>query len=580
VSAVGGNFNGGPFSITWTISADNQNITFVMTTSGSPWMAWGVNNRGGSMMVGTDAVVCTVINGAGTVVEYQIYNKTRLGIVPDLIQNVVGSVATAKGVTTCQWTRPLVAANALDQTITLQGFNTFVWAIGQATDNSFLFQHSQRGAVNIDLVNNVAIVAATGLVGLANEFQVQIQNDLVNQKVQITMASLNNGWASVGPSSAGSMATTFGYVCDGNAMKVTAYTITANTFNSMAMVATPNLTQISVTYMNGKLTCVFSRPATATQNGDVSITQTAGKSTQYTWAVGQPGLLALDPTIHANRGAFTAAVGANGVVTITPNATPTDPKVLAHASLMVLAWFFAAPAAVITARYFKHKAFWFAMHRFLNLFVLVSTTVSFIIIYTFQNLNLGGTIPHHAFGVVIIALMFFQAFLGFFKIVIKDIESIWKKVWGQAHQILGHALLFFAFINSLLGQAHIDNPTNRTAFVVVIVVPFIMYLAFGTYMHFKSRNKDEKFDAEFDYMLNAKMNDDRTTMGGKSFVNTDASMGNLFKSTGGDSRQSDKRGSGGNPGTIKKNTPTGMSSTGVGGRTGRFNSEEFDKRFK
>eukprot|EP00475_Leptophrys_vorax_P023496 TRINITY_DN3213_c0_g1_i1.p1 TRINITY_DN3213_c0_g1~~TRINITY_DN3213_c0_g1_i1.p1 ORF type:complete len:591 (-),score=151.77 TRINITY_DN3213_c0_g1_i1:43-1815(-) len=567
--AVTGSFNGGSFSITWTVSADNQNVTFVMSTSGSPWMSWGVNNEKGNMMVGTDVVVCQLINNAPFVNEFQIFNKTRAGIVTNQIQSIVGTVSVVKGVTICQWTRPVIATNTMSQSLSLTGFSTFNWAIGQLTDTNFMAVHSQRGSVNVDLVKNISLVSPAGLVSLAPEFQVQIQNDLVNNVVQLTMVSTNNAWVSVGPSSGGTMATTFGYICDASAMKITAYTINGNNFESIQLAAMQNITTISVTYTGGKLSCVFSRPSVATQAGDINIGTVSGAKTMYTWAVGQSGTLALDNNIHANRGAFTATVSASGTVLISANATPTDPHVLAHVGLMIIAWFFAAPAASLFARFFKYKTIWFQAHRTLNLLVVVCVTVSFIVIYAFQKLNLGGTIPHHAFGVFIIVLMYIQVFLGFFKPVIKDVESVWKKVWNHAHQFLGHSLYLFSFINAMLGQRHIDNIDTRNGIIVGCVIPFLLYNIVWLYLQFRPAKKDEQFDAQFDYMLNAKMHDERTTVGGKTFAKTDKSVTNMFRSV---------QSVAGSEAAGKKSDPTGGKSE-VAGRSGRFDSAEFDKRF-
>eukprot|EP00475_Leptophrys_vorax_P045019 TRINITY_DN9233_c0_g4_i1.p1 TRINITY_DN9233_c0_g4~~TRINITY_DN9233_c0_g4_i1.p1 ORF type:complete len:435 (+),score=108.31 TRINITY_DN9233_c0_g4_i1:81-1385(+) len=341
------------------------------------------------------------------------------------------------------------------------------------------------------------------------DFGVKMTADVTNKLVKFSFSNGNGpNWVAMGPSAAKLMAGTYGYVCDANAMSVLAYDITFNDFKGLALSPKQNLQNVSVTKNNGLLVCNFTRPiagiGSGTQDSNVNID--VNNPTYFTWAVSD-NRPALTADIHDARGAFMSVVtDAAGTVTLTGVALKTNAKVVAHAALMIIAWFYALPAATIISRFFKSKLYWLKAHKFLNYYLLVSVTSSFIVIYTFEALKFINTIPHHVFGVFIIIVMFTQAILGGFKPTIKSFDSKWKVFWDYAHQISGYSLYVFAFINAMIGTMYIDNSADRTAIIVACVLPLVVYLLVFAYFQYHSKENQEQFDADFDYKLQQKMN--------------------------------------------------------------------------
>ena len=125
-----------------------------------------------------------------------------------------------------------------------------------------------------------------------------------------------------------------------------------------------------------------------------------------------------------------------------------------HGIVMVIAWMFIVPLAVLVSRYGKGKlgAKWYPIHKALNMIAFILTTIGLILICVGKDNQVftEGNIAHPLIGSIVYGVMIIQMGLGMY------INKKWnanrtKIPWhDKLHWIVGYSLLVLGLINTIL----------------------------------------------------------------------------------------------------------------------------------
>jgi hypothetical protein len=126
--------------------------------------------------------------------------------------------------------------------------------------------------------------------------------------------------------------------------------------------------------------------------------------------------------IHSRKQSSSAKIDLTSSQAVAAAGEQPKSKAKAHAILMIIAWMFFVPTAIITARYFKFvypdtmvlgKQIWFTIHRSCMIFSYVLSFIAFLVILSYldwqwidpsESLNFA----HSIFGIVVLGLALFQ----------------------------------------------------------------------------------------------------------------------------------------------------------------------------
>jgi hypothetical protein len=179
-------------------------------------------------------------------------------------------------------------------------------------------------------------------------------------------------------------------------------------------------------------------------------TATAGASVDLVWAWGTSvgptlgGAGANKPDYHGtgrNSGAINFASGvASDVI------TDREYKFRVHGALMAISWGFLVPAAIVIARFFKHKdPLWFQLHRAMQCTALLFTTVAIALAYD-QGSGLEKT--HYGIGTAVFVGTLIQILVAFFR---PHPDTPHRPKFNLFHQNLGRIVCVLAIVNCFLG---------------------------------------------------------------------------------------------------------------------------------
>lgn len=183
---------------------------------------------------------------------------------------------------------------------------------------------------------------------------------------------------------------------------------------------------------------------------------------------------------------------------------------LAHAWLMIIAWIFLVPIAVLIARFYKnigHK--WFLLHRGIQIIALLLTVVGFALAVSSKVAN-GYEIPasflsirsgHQRLGLYVFLMMIINPVIGYLADKLYDPQRTSVPFWPDyLHIILGYSAVFGGFANSYTGIdlfASYDQGVKYyiilSVWIGLLIIFFIFKQISGAtkYVHVKSENENE-----------------------------------------------------------------------------------------
>lgn len=140
----------------------------------------------------------------------------------------------------------------------------------------------------------------------------------------------------------------------------------------------------------------------------------------------------------------------------------------AHGAMMIFAWVFLCPTAVVDARVAKGVLgpVWFKLHRLFQTLAVLLTIVGFILIKSdvtvdITDVSADATQLHSKIGTAVFVLSIFQMLLGYFRNIIaghtknSDHEAFphgpYRYVFNYAHWITGAACTILGFLNVYSG---------------------------------------------------------------------------------------------------------------------------------
>ncbi|KAI3641366.1 hypothetical protein MIR68_000496 [Amoeboaphelidium protococcarum] len=206
---------------------------------------------------------------------------------------------------------------------------------------------------------------------------------------------------------------------------------------------------------NGLYTFVFQRPIKADQPGMKNI---QNGETSMIWAYSDAAIDGEFSTlgIHASKGVIRANLFSEQSVAAGPDATQL---VLAHAAMMIVAWFVFVPAGIFIARFLKSAlgVWWFRLHAILMSSAVIFVIIGLILIIVALKSSSGETLAegaHPILGFFIIALMLVQSIWGV--VIDRLFDPLRKYVpWhDQVHWWLGRVVFILAIANSIYGAVY------------------------------------------------------------------------------------------------------------------------------
>lgn len=132
---------------------------------------------------------------------------------------------------------------------------------------------------------------------------------------------------------------------------------------------------------------------------------------------------------------------------------------LAHAAMMIVAWFVFVPAGIFIARFLKSAlgVWWFRLHAILMSSAVIFVIIGLILIIMALKSSSGETLAegaHPILGFFIIALMLVQSIWGV--VIDRLFDPLRKYVpWhDQVHWWLGRVVFILAIANSIYGAVY------------------------------------------------------------------------------------------------------------------------------
>ena len=197
----------------------------------------------------------------------------------------------------------------------------------------------------------------------------------------------------------------------------------------------------------------------------------------------QAGGSAAKPLYHSSRKTEvkidTSASSAN-----TPAPATVDSRtqmIIAHGSLMAIAWCLIAPSAIVIARHFRnHDPLWFKLHRFMQYSVVIITTIAISLAFSFGS---GPAMTSHkGIGITVFVLALIQPIVAFVRPHKGEPN---RKKFNNFHHLNGYAMQALGFANCMIGlnywrtdPASVDTYYYLIAAAVVYGLVFLLGLVF------------------------------------------------------------------------------------------------------
>ncbi|XP_072556165.1 putative ferric-chelate reductase 1 [Paramormyrops kingsleyae] len=217
-----------------------------------------------------------------------------------------------------------------------------------------------------------------------------------------------------------------------------------------------NISDISVSYVNGVISCSF------TSHDPISFYRSSTPTTSsylfYAYGPVSGGL------IQHHKDKFTR----KGRVQLTPSVTGTvdDPRpAKAHGSLMLIAWMTTGSLGMIIARYLKratkgrgywNRDLWFLAHVGLLSLSYILTIIAFILI--FANAGDWFDNPHSVLGCLVMILTFFQPIVAIFRC---QPSHKWRYIFNWIHALNGLTIKGLAVGAIFTGLQLVDTSPNQ-----------------------------------------------------------------------------------------------------------------------
>uniref|UniRef100_A0A914MUF4 ascorbate ferrireductase (transmembrane) n=1 Tax=Meloidogyne incognita TaxID=6306 RepID=A0A914MUF4_MELIC len=199
-----------------------------------------------------------------------------------------------------------------------------------------------------------------------------------------------------------------------------------------------------------------------------------------------------------------------------------------HGILMVFAWLFLVPGAILSARFLHHRnqreplelfgiQLWFQIHRLANSLAFLFVIISFLCIYSaldgfwigprFSNRseqNFSTQSLHAFFGILSIFICLFQPICAIFRC---SPESPKRFIFNWIHSILGYIAWICSAIAISLAclkfeQFFIDSFLARDVLIASLVLTFISFFSLQ-WFSLKRRERFELFEEENERRRNA-----------------------------------------------------------------------------
>ncbi|XP_069825141.1 putative ferric-chelate reductase 1 [Dendropsophus ebraccatus] len=138
--------------------------------------------------------------------------------------------------------------------------------------------------------------------------------------------------------------------------------------------------------------------------------------------------------------------------------------ILAHGSLMLVAWMTTGGIGMIMARYMKSaaakpvlgKAVWFQAHFSLMILTVILTIIAFIMVFVNAGDWSGGA--HPVLGCIVMILSFFQPIVAFFR---PEPKSEKRFIFNWGHSINALVIKILAVAAIFLGLTIVDSSSNQ-----------------------------------------------------------------------------------------------------------------------
>lgn len=126
--------------------------------------------------------------------------------------------------------------------------------------------------------------------------------------------------------------------------------------------------------------------------------------------------------------------------------------IILHGLCMFIAWAVLCPAAIIVARQYRKRMWWFKVHVCLMVSTCLLTLVGFIFIMLYLDWKLALSETHHTIGIIIVVGAIIQPILGWIADRLFDVKRTKIPFFpDRLHWHVGRILFFGALINMYFG---------------------------------------------------------------------------------------------------------------------------------
>eukprot|EP00054_Salpingoeca_dolichothecata_P027288 m.199540 g.199540 ORF g.199540 m.199540 type:complete len:631 (-) comp25918_c0_seq3:106-1998(-) len=266
-----------------------------------------------------------------------------------------------------------------------------------------------------------------------------------------------NGWVAVGFSSSRSMPNSdiyVGYIDTESRVLIDNRYATAKSTPAVDSPQADVLSFIAGERSDGFLEVEFSRTLASTSDKDIDMTTSA--SYYYMLVAQGPAVFGEHPASGQSNGPILSdsKVNLHSTAPVSASlATKASTATIAHGSLMIAAWVGFAPVGTFMARFLKYPLgapLWFNLHFYVQIFVVMLTVISMIIVLANVEFQWEG---HQLWGVILLVLTGVQIILGLSRNLIsgKTAESTdqgpRRGLFNWSHRIVGFlTFLVSAFV--------------------------------------------------------------------------------------------------------------------------------------
>uniref|UniRef100_A0A1D1ZCF9 Ferric-chelate reductase 1 n=1 Tax=Anthurium amnicola TaxID=1678845 RepID=A0A1D1ZCF9_9ARAE len=168
-----------------------------------------------------------------------------------------------------------------------------------------------------------------------------------------------------------------------------------------------------------------------------------------------------------------------------------DKLVIAHASLMFLAWLVIIPSAIFIARFAKNvlKTTWFKLHAGIQVFLSIPVVLAGSSLAFAAAGDLKFDDPHKIIGFVLFLGFFIQLAIGIIHHRLYDPKRVHTPWWTKLHWWFGRALVVLAAFQIPLGLKLYT--ADMTYFYIYYIYLFILLVAFS-FLSFRLWNRKQE----------------------------------------------------------------------------------------